>query len=559
MREIQRRVDEARRQSTPVENALVDALADGSIGRREFIRRGTVLGMSVPVLTLLLAGCDGGSDSQSGTPATGPGKRGGTLRVAVSRPTSPVDPVTAANQGSIALYLICGEFLVQSEPDLSLRPALAASWKPNEDGSVWTFRLRKGITFNDGRRMTARDVAATYNRLADPDSGSVALSALNGVLGKGATKAADDLTVRFELDAPNGNFPYIASSDTYSAIILPADYKGDYEKTFPGTGRMRVEEYDRGRGATFVRNERYWDKRTPALLDRVEYSFYPDEQPALLALQGNQVDVITQVSAQNARAILENPAFAIISARSSAARVLHLRTDQAPWTDKRTRQALALSIDRPAIVKSLFVDRAEPGNDSPFAPVFKSTDKDVPQRAKDIDEAKRLLVAAGQERGFEAKLNVISQLEIPDYAVLVQNAAKEIGIDLQITRQDPGTYYGDGTFGSSPWLDAPAGITDYGHRGVPNVQLSAQLTSKGVWNSAHIKDPELDGLIADYTAALDLPAQREAAGAIQRKLLDETPLIYGYFFNFLAASRANVRGIVPNAAGQLFLTQASLA
>ena len=379
----------------------MDELLARRLSRRDFVRRGTVIGMSLPDARSdpeRVRRRRGRQHDRRGTPASGTAKKGGTLRVGVTAPSGPVDPITAGNQGSIAMHLMVGEFLIQSEPDLTLRPSLAESWKPNGDGSVWTFVLRKGVTFNDGRPMTAKDVAATYNRLSDPDGGSIALSALGGVLGKGGTVAVDDATVRFELDAPNGNFPYIASSDTYSAIILPADFEGDFEKTFPGTGRMVMERYDAATGATFVRNERYWDKSTAAPLDKVEYQFFADEQPAILALQGNQIDVITQVSAKNARPIMENDSYTIISARSAASRVLHLRTDEGPWTDKRVRQALALSLDRPAIVDNLFSDRADLGNDSPFAPVFTSTNPDVPQREQNLDEARRLLAEAGLER-----------------------------------------------------------------------------------------------------------------------------------------------------------------
>jgi peptide/nickel transport system substrate-binding protein len=142
--------------------------------------------------------------------------------------------------------------------------------------------------------------------------------------------------------------------------------------------------------------------------------------------------------------------------------------------------------------------------------------------------------------------------------VLVKNAAKQIGIDLKIQTEDSATYYGKSTYGSSPWLDSTMGITDYGHRGVPNVYLNSQLQSDGIWNSAHIKSPQLDKLISAYEAAVDLPSQRKAAGKIQTYLLDETPLIYAYFYNFLAATKPNVTGIIPRRGGQLFLAHAGL-
>lgn len=557
MRSDHRRLDTIRGRSTELENAAIDSLLSGTISRRDFVRWATVAGLSVPALGVVLSAC-GGATTAPGSAAGATPRTGGVLRVGVSGPTSPVDPVTAANQGSIAMFLPIGEYLIQAMPDLSLRPSLAESWSPNADGSVWTFVLRQDVTFQDGAPMTAQDVAATFNRLADPDVGSIALSALQGVLAAGATAAVDDATVRFELETPVGNFPYLASSDNYSAVILPADFDGDYEGSgFPGTGRMRMESYDRGRGARFVRHEQYWDRESPAPLDGIDFSFFADEQPALLALQGGQVDVVYQVSLQNARPVLDNPSYTIIETPSAAARVLHLRTDEGPWVDQRVRQALALSIDRPGVIDALFLGRADLGNDSPFAPVHTSTDPTVSQRGKDLERARRLLAEAGLGGGFATTLNVINQLEIPDFAILVQSAAREIGIDLEVVRQDPGTYYGDATFGSSPWLDASAGITDYGHRSVPNVLLTSQLTSDGVWNSAHIRNPALDGLIGDYLAAVEPAEQMRAAAAVQSLLLEETPLIYSYFFDFLAATAGNVTGIVPNAAGQLFLTGAA--
>ena len=97
---------------------------------------------------------------------------------------------------------------------------------------------------------------------------------------------------------------------------------------------------------------------------------------------------------------------------------------------------------------------------------------------------------------------------------------------------DQGAYYGDAVYGKSPWLDSVMGITDYGHRGVPNVFLSAPLTSDGTWNSAHFKNKEYDTLVTSYVRALDLEAQRATAGKIQTLLLDETPVIFAYFYDY---------------------------
>jgi peptide/nickel transport system substrate-binding protein len=199
------------------------------------------------------------------------------------------------------------------------------------------------------------------------------------------------------------------------------------------------------------------------------------------------------------------------------------------------------------------------GNDSPFAPIYASTDPTIPQRAKNIPQARTLMQAAGHEAGFETTLTTERVQEIPDYAVLVQNACAEIGIRVNLRIEDPATYYGAAQFGRSDWLDSPMGITDYGHRGVPNVTLAAPYLSHGAWNAAHFKNADYDKLVADYIAAIDLGTQRGLAGKIQSLLLEETPVIIPYFYDYIAATGPTVTGVAVSAMSQIFLHDAALS
>ena len=372
-----RYLDELRRKSSEVENDLIDELRAGHIGRREFLRHGTVLGMSAPLLLAAAGGIGSLAAPQIARAATA-----GTVRVAQTTPSGAIDPVTVPNSGGVIMLCQTGEYLAISAGDLRLRPVLAESWKPNQDGSVWTFKLRQGVKFHNGKTMSADDVVATIDRLADPKNASNALSAFSGVLSKGGTKKVDDDTVEFHLDAPNGNFPYYVSSDNYNTIILPADYAGDFEKNFIGTGPFKLEKYTPKVGASFLRNPDYWGPK--ALPERTEFSFYADIQAQIVALQGRVVDVVAQVPVLQGMALLNDPKVDIISLRSSAHTQVHMRTDMAPFTDKRVRRAIALCLDRQKIVKGLFRGRSDIGNDSPFAPVYPSTDTAVPQRDLDI-------------------------------------------------------------------------------------------------------------------------------------------------------------------------------
>jgi peptide/nickel transport system substrate-binding protein len=547
MREYRKFLEQLRRHSNEVENDLIDELLAGRIGRREFLRHGTVLGMSAPALAAIA----GAGASLAASPARA--AAGGTIRIAQTTPSGAIDPVTVPDSGGVIMLCQTGEYLCLSAGDLRLRPVLAESWKPNQDGSVWTFKLRQGVKFHNGKSMSADDVVATIDRLADPKNSSNALSAFSGVLSKGGSRKVDDYTVEFHLDAPNGNFPYYVSSDNYNTIILPADYAGDFEKNFIGTGPFKLEKYTPKVGASFLRNPDYWGAK--ALPERTEFSFYADMQPQILALQGHQVDVIAQVPVIEGIALLNDPNVAITSLRSSAHTQVHMRTDMAPFNDKRVRRAIALCLDRKKLVKGLFRDRADIGNDSPFAPVYPSTDSSVGQRGIDIAQAKQQMADAGHPDGFKVTLTTEKFIEIPNYAVIIQNAVKAIGIDLQLNVESQDSYYGKAVFGQSDWLDSIIGATDYGHRGVPNVLLAAPLTSDGTWNSAHFKNKDYDGLVAQYVSALDLGTQRKAAGQIQRLLLDETPVIFSYFYNFLTATVKSLSGIETTAMAHVFLTR----
>jgi peptide/nickel transport system substrate-binding protein len=561
--EKSRRVDAIREQSSEVENELIDEYSAGRLSRRDFVRRGSVIGMSIPVIGFLASACGGEKRTAGGTTtaATTGGKEvtvqsGGTLKTGIVAPAAELDPIKIADEGGLGVLGQAGDYLTWSDNNLHLQPRLAESWKPNADGSVWTFKIREGVKFNDGTPMTADDVAATMNRLADPKVGSNSLSTFNGALSKGGAKAVDPTTVEFHLDAPNGSFPYLVSSDNYNAIILPKDYSGNWQKTFIGTGPWKLEKFTPNVGVTFVKNPDYWDKARVPKADRSDVKFYEQEQAQVVALQSGEVDILTHYSVSGGKALLTNPNITTIQLRSSTHRQMHMRNDKDPFTDKRVRQAVALAINRQAMVDGLFAKKADLGNDSPFAPVFPTTDKSVPQRQQDLAKAKQLLQEAGKPNGFSVELDTWNGFEIPDLAQLVQNDLQQVGIKLKLNITKPGIYYGDAVYGKSPWLDSVMGITDYGHRGVPNVFLTAALGSKGPWNAAHFHNTDFDKLVQSYVGALDIGAQKAAAKKIQEMLLDETPIVFPYFYYFLTGTKKNVGNVQVTAMGHFDLTKA---
>jgi peptide/nickel transport system substrate-binding protein len=192
-------------------------------------------------------------------------------------------------------------------------------------------------------------------------------------------------------------------------------------------------------------------------------------------------------------------------------------------------------------------------NDHPFAPMFKSSDTSVPQRAQNVAKAKQLMAAAGHAKGFNVTLAADIYEEVGQLAQVIKGATAPIGVNINLKVESQTAYYGKAVFGNSDWLDSTMSLVNYGDRGVPNVFLNAPLTTKGSWNAAHFHNPAYDKLFNQYVAALDLQTQKTLAGKIERLLLEQTPLIIPYWIDGLTATTKSVQGVNPTAISQVFL------
>ncbi len=560
-----RRLGRLRQDQGEIANHIIDEFAAGRLSRRDFIRRATVVGITAPALGSILAACSSSSSSPSsstsGSSTGAAGAPGAVIKAGIVTPTASINPVTVADQGGLDMLAQTGEYLCLSTQGLSLQPVLATSWTPNSNADVWTFKIRQGVKFHNGAALTAADVVYTYKLQTNPTGKSNALSAFGGALTPDGVTQVDDYTVQFKLTAPNGNFPYLTSSDNYNMIIIPNNYDPTkWQSSFVGTGPFKLVSYTPKVGASFTRNESYWG--TKALPSQTEFTFYDTPAASVLALTGGTIDVLGQFAVSGGEALLGGN-YNVIKLKTSAHRELSMRCDQAPFTDPRVRQAIALTLNRPQIITALWKGYADLGNDSPFAPVFPSTNTSVPQRAQNISKAKSLLSAAGHPNGFSTKLITENFLEIPQYAQIVAQEAAAIGVKINLTVESSTQYYGQATFGNSDWLDATMSLVDYGHRSVPNVFLTAPLettnakTGTGPWNAAHFANSQYDKLVAQYIAATDVGTQKTVAGQIETLLLAQTPIIFGYFYNYLTATAQGVTGVYPTAIGHLFLFNAS--
>jgi len=571
------RLDTIRRRATPIENHIIDEYAAGKITRRDFIRRGTIIGMSVSVLGFVATACatddattstvgvtqgttgtTGASGTTGTTGATGTtGTTGaGTIRAAMITPAGAIDPVLTNDEGRLAILGQTAQYLTFSDAELNLIPVLAESWEPNDTLDVWTFNLRQGVTYHDGSPMVADDVVAVFTNIASGNAASAYETF--GVTPENIV-AIDEATVEFTLAQPNGSFPFFVSSDNYNGIIVPASFwdsyvEGSYETEFPGTGIWQIENHEPGVSASFVKNQNYWGDNA-AQPEQLEVIFFADEAVAVTAFQEGRVDVIPHISSSGGQALLESPDATVASIPTAQHRQVYFDTSAPPFNDKRVRQAVALTLNRQVLIDGLLAGFGTVGNDHPIWEFFPMFSQDTPaQRAEDLAAAQGLLDAAGLG-AFEAPLHTLVFAEVEDLAQLIAASAAQVGITLNLGVFDSGTYYND------YWLAAAGsmGIVNYGHRGVPNVYLAAPLLSDGTWNASHWVNETYDDLYNQFASAPDLDIQRQLSGELQTLLNDEVPFIVPYFVDHISITQPNFSGLVVTGMGHVDLVNASVS
>jgi peptide/nickel transport system substrate-binding protein len=560
-RETRRFLEEFRRnEATPIENNLIDELVDGELDRTEFLRRGAMFGLSAGVMAsaLGLVGEAAAAPQGSFGSAAETVKTGGTVRVGLAKWGGSLEPYKLAEAGSLGMSGIPGEYLTYSDNTNRIRPWLATSWRSNRNATVWTFQLRRGVRFHNGQEMTADDVVANY-KLYTGNKQSQALSIFEGVLGPEGVIKKGSHTVEFRLKQPTGAFPYLVSQTSYQCIIFPRSIRPDrwVRSGMIGTGPFKLRNFTEKRQYNLVRHDQYWGGRPP--LDGVRVTAYETSTAMALALRAGQIDILSAISRLEAQPFIRNNRFRILTLDTAAHRQFTMRVDDPAFRDPRVRRAVALTINRPQLIEGLLRGAAVIGNDTPFWKGYPSS-APVPQRRQNLAAARQLLAAAGQ-RDLSFTITTHRLQELPDYAAAIQRYGREAGIDIKIELQSDAEYYGGGAdyYATTPWINKPSTITEWGHRAIPNVYLTAAYASNGIWNAPHYKNPRLDAAIKSYLAAVDVKAQRRYSREISTILQRDTPIVIAYHFTSVTPVAAKVRNFQLESINHIRLAKTWLA
>ncbi len=576
-------LDRIRRSSSPVRVDLIDHYAAGSVTRRDFLRRGAILGLSLPVMGLVISACGDDESTATGSESTGTENnfgrspldgdpvQGGDLRIGIQTgdANSGLDPLNMLDLGTYSVLSQSFEYLVGIGPDGNIgNNGLATEWSPNDDGTAWTFTLREGVTWHDGTPFTSADVAATIDRMVEVGAG------LAGVVSAGAVDTPDDLTAVINLDAANGNLPVLISIYNPQSLITPADYSNGttLDQRQAGTGPWVYESHDPNTFTTVFRaNEDYWGGRPN--LDSVTLIGFDSEGSRVSAMQARELDMIQSFGTVDGASLLSDDGLVVLTPPSSNHRQLWFNTqlpEGGPFTDARVRRAVGLMLDRDQMVNTLFSGRAIVGNDHPVHPTLPFFDDSLAQRERDIDQAKQLLADAGYEN-LEAVLQVGDIQASPDMAAIVEQNAAEAGATFTVNTTANSDFYGEFWCAGAEWgaqpdtggptrpcgASAEIGIVDYGHRPTPDIFFGRALQTDGDWNSSNYASSEFDSLFNQYQSSVDVEGQKTAVGAIQRLLHDDAPALYPFFFDFLSGHDESVSGVQVSALGHIQLQNAS--
>ncbi len=363
---------------------------------------------------------------------------GGTLRVGMeaSGPSEPIDPVGGYSTQTFTHALF--DRLTWISPDQSVVPELATAWEHSADFREWTFSLRQGVQFHDGRPFTARDVVRTFQRILNAKLGSQSYRILALSLDPDGIAAAGDHTVKFRCKAPFWNLPAVAS-DTHASIVPEDSPLDSYIARPVGTGPFKLENFQAGNHLFTTRNEHYWRPGYPRL-DAIRFFNVADVTQRIAGMISGQFDLILSLTPVVVQSIRNDRRFTVASIRSGNCLNLNMRADRKPFDDNRVRQAVKLACNRGELIKQIWLDEAIEGSDQPISPVSRIWGGIEPP-PYDIARAKQLLAEAGYANGIDVTLvtSTIAPGSV-EQAEAYQQQAAPAGIRVKV-QQVPATGY----------------------------------------------------------------------------------------------------------------------
>ena len=463
---------------------------EGLISRREFITRLSAMGIAVTMSPLLVP-----EKVKAAVP-----KKGGHFKMGATggSTTDSMDPATLTSNMNQNINWQIRNSLVEVDHNFDAIPELAESWGSSPDAKVWTFKLRKGIEFHNGKTMTAEDVIFSINHHRGKDSKSGAKGYLKSIED---IKADGKYEVVFTLSGGSADFPMVLTD--YHLTICPNGTAGaEFEKGV-GTGAYILEDWEPGVRALAKRNPNYW-KEGRGHFDSVETLSIVDTNARTNALKTGQILFMDRVELKTAHLLKRAKGIEVVPITATAHYTIPMLVDKAPYNDNNVRMALKLAVDREALVKQILRGYGEPGNDHPIAPVNKYHAKGLEQRKYDPDKAKHYMKKAGMlDHTFNLHAADAAFAGAVDAAVLMKEQAKKAGIKINVVREPDDGYW------SNVWIKKEWCMCYWGGRPVEDMMFSVAYSKGAPWNDTHWDNERFNKLLVEARAELNEDKRRK--------------------------------------------------
>ncbi len=409
------------------------------------------------------------------------------------------------------------EYLVEMSADTGeLEPLLATAWE-TDDGSTWTFTLRKGVKFHDGSDFNAEDVKYTIERTQDPSIGHLKKLDFEVVE---SIETPDSHTIVLHLEEPRPTFVYQMTDYNMAILSSEYDYANLGESKPMGTGPFMMQQLIPKESASLVRNPAYWAEGLP-IVDKLAIYFVPDIDASISMLESDRVDVVPFIS-QNIRTRLEENNEIKVITPYQEMRFISMAVDEEPFDDNRVRLALKYAMDPEIIARSVAQVELNDGvyyNETPIMNILAEY-KDIPLRGRNIDKAKSLLAEAGYPNGVTVPMYYASDHPFgKELAQTVQELAAPAGITIELKGYTRDIYL------SQYWMNVPLSITGWAGRPDPSMLLLLAFRGGGSWNESHLDNPKINELIDNISEEADEAKRLSYYHELQEIFYEEGSLI----------------------------------
>ncbi|KWR77535.1 ABC transporter substrate-binding protein [Cupriavidus sp. IDO] len=465
-------------------------------------------------------------------------RRGGRIRVGSDNasPSDTLDPAKQSNKTDYCRGTMLYNGLTSLDAKLVPQPALAESFA-SQDAVTWVFKLRKDVTFHDGKPLTPQDVVFSLMRHKDPATASKAKTLADPIKSVSAT-GPNEVTV--VLDGPNADFPVIVG--TFHFHIL-RNGTTDFN-TGIGTGPYKLKEFKPGVRSVVVRNENYWKPGKP-YLDEIEFVGIADEGARVNALLSGDLDMVASINPRSVARVKGTPTTDVFVTQSGQYTDLIMRRDTGPGASPDFVQGMKLLLDRELMKKSIALGYAVLGDDQPIDPTNRFYFAGLTQTRHDPEKAKFHLKKANiGSAAIPVVASPAAQYSV-DMALILQQSARQAGVNIDVKRMPADGYW------SNHWLNSPVGFGTILPRASADTLLTQFFKSDAAWNESRYKDPKFDSLLLAARAETDLAKRKQMYADMQTMIRRDAGIGIPLFIATIDGYNKRVKGLSPIPLGGL--------